>query len=153
MTRPHKHIRLRNKAKAEDKQSLIQFNMANPDPVPLMGIRQDGRMQHLGYRLSPSPKQSHQFRPHFTPMGAGSSADSNLTHRQKAAKYREKGPYKESTKVPSGSLEVKIRVGTTPSHYVPIKDKETGEERLVKVGPKAKWGPIGSKPKDGGKEG
>jgi hypothetical protein len=59
-------------------------------------------------------------------------------------------------KLPLETGEVKIRVGTTPSRLVPIKDKVTGEEHLVRVRAKAKWQDVGLPsvtPKDGGKDG
>lgn len=148
--RPHRHQRIANKAASLERQALVVSNLATPVPKVIAGVRADGKTQSLGYRLSPSMKQSHQIRIHFTPMGGNSRPDMSLTGKQLSTKYRETGPYKETTRVPSTSLEVKVRVGTTPARTVMMKDKETGEERPVKVRAKAKWGPVGSKPKDAG---
>ena len=152
--RPHRHLRQANKDKAAQKAALVAQNVANPDPKPVLGVRADGRSQSLGYRASPSVKgmlsSSHQFRIHMVPMGSGTGADSILTAKQKATKYAEKGPYKGSTKMPSNSTEVKVRVGTIPPRTVMLTD-EHGDKRPVKIRAQPKWGPIGSQPKDGGK--
>jgi len=83
-------------------------------------------------------------------MGSGTGADSILTAKQKATKYAEKGPYRSSTKMPSNSTEVKVRIGTVPGRTVMLPD-DNGDVRPVKIRSKPRWGDIGTPPKDGGK--
>jgi hypothetical protein len=114
------------------------------------GLELSGRPVNLGFRSSPNLLIGYTFH---QPMNAKGSYDkrkarSNLTDQELYLggldrDHKERG-------------EARIRVGTTPSRMVPIKDKLTGEEKLVRVKAKAKWQDVGlvsCKPKDGGKAG
>ena len=151
--RPHRHIRLKTKSKAEAKQALVlEQSRLKPDMAPVVPLM-DGRKVSLGYRMSPDMRNSHSIRIHFTPMGGGCSTDSALNTRQKQAKYSTQ-PLNcgRSPRMEHETGEVKVRIGTTPSRLITVTDKETGEVKRIKTRPKPRWGSIGvlDKPKDGG---
>jgi hypothetical protein len=166
-----------NKAKRDTAKTLlhklglefgqhIAKNLAEPKEHHTIAFKADGKPISLGYRVTPDLRQGYSANIHFSPLPPMpktmkeilfpmAKADKALTAKQVKAKYRLDDAELYTVK-PAGigdtSREVKLRTGTLPERHVPIMDRETGQVKVVKVGPKPKYGPVGSTPKDGGQE-
>lgn len=128
---------------------------------------------NMGFRMSPDLKQGYRFRNPMNAKGAknkrGLHSVANLVpyvdrdgkvkqfkfYTQQRTSLTDSELYDMDTRVIHKDRgEARVRVGTTPSRMVPIKDKVTGEEKIVRVKAKAKWqdvGHVSCTPKDGGK--
>jgi len=113
------------------------------------GLELSGRPVNLGFRSSPNLLMGYTFH---QPMNAKGSYDKRKARSTLTDQELYLGGLERDHKERG---EARIRVGTTPSRMVPIKDKFTGEEKLVRVKAKAKWSDVGLpgiQPKDGGKD-
>lgn len=152
--RAPRRIRERQKARLQEaQQSFLEAKAMSGLDVSAKtakGFSLNGKGLNIGFRSSPDLNLGYVFR---QPMNAKGSYDkrpkrSNLTDSELYLggldrDHKERG-------------EVRIRVGTTPSHMAPITDKLTGETKIVRVRAKAKWADVGTQgitPKDGGKDG
>lgn len=164
--RKPKHIREANKQRLQETVAANKANlrMIKAESHVAIGVS-NGRSFSTGYRMSPSPTVSHKFSEH-PGKGAGTradkitsyasifsnvfrlgNADSQLTDKQRRAKYRTKDN-EHYTQPPAGkdTLDNRcmVKVGMTKEHYVPMVNKETGETRVVKVPAKPKYKEVGT---------
>lgn len=101
-----------------------------------------------GYRLSSNGKADMtRARMPFTKF--------NFERKGKKTVLQDNDLYTEKLDRTGGSKQqAQIRIGTTPSHMVPMLDVVTGDTRLVRVQDKPRYGVVGERssvPKDGGK--
>lgn len=163
-----RHIREARKAVAKEaiaKNSLIMAELKAERHV-VVGRTHRGTFT-TGYRCSPSPTVSHKFSEH--PANGGGrkpeltlrdvlgnaqkwlkspvkGSDKMLTSKQRKAKYRLHDSEFYDTKLAPKSVDDRClrKVGMTPAHYVPIRDKDTGEDKLILVQAKPKWKEVGT---------
>lgn len=112
------------------------------------GLDVGGRPVNIGFRSSPNLLMGYTFH---QPMNA-----KGVTVKRRKSSLTDDELYLGGLDKDVKRGEARIRVGTTPSHMVPIKDKLTGDTKLVRVKAKAKWQDVGTSgitPKDGGKDG
>lgn len=141
--RPPKHIR---DAKAQRKAAALQSYHEAKASGTLERSNYSSYGARHGYAMSPDANLGYRFH---QPMNAKGS---RLKGMPKSI-LKDADLYKVKLDVTGGSrAECKVRIGTTPSRGIIMLDKETGEEKYVKLKSKPKFQNVGEVtcyPKDG----
>ena len=175
--RPMKHQRTAKAAKVQAAANAYQEARSNGTlevtAKSVLGGATGVNRVNMGFRMSPDLKQGYRFRNPMNAKGAknkrGNDSILNVVPyvdkdgKVKQFKFYTVGKtsvtdselYDNMPKAHKERGEARVRIGTTPSRMVPITDKLTGETKVVRVKPKARWQDVGlpsCNPKDGGKE-
>ena len=166
--RPPKHIR---DAKRQLKLAALQSYQEAKASGTLERSTYSSYGAKHGYALSPDANLGYRFHQPMNAKGSSNkkgydSITKTINYRDsngetKQFKYRTQGKtslsnselYSDNKPVPQRG-ECKVRIGTTPSRGIMMVDKETGEEKYVKLKAKPKYQDVGlvsCVPKDGGK--
>lgn len=174
--RKMKHQREAIKAKREAANTSYQDARANgtleTTAYSVLGGANGVNRVNMGYRMSPDLKQGYRFRNPMNAKGArnkrGTDSILNVVpytdkdgsvkqfkfYTQGKTSVTDSELYESQPKAHKERGEARVRIGTTPSRGIFLTDKVTGEEKYVRLKPKAKWQDVGlpsCNPKDGGK--